>query len=88
MSRDDNLVSTLRSIAGRLDAQLAAIDPIVDAARELQHVADRIKEAVGAPFRPAWADPTVAAHEVASRHRSAIAGMRDELRKLVSVLES
>lgn len=76
----------LLSITDELDAAASAPDALFDAANEMVHAADRIKEAVGAPFRPAWADPAVTARELAAREGSLFRRAAARIRELEAKL--
>lgn len=68
-----------------IDLLLAEAKPSLDlfnAAIEMQHVADRIKEAVGAPYRPVWCDPTITAKELAERDYDTLRKAADEIKML------
>lgn len=86
------------SLEDDLEMAAAPIDKLWSAANAVQQMIDRIKDAVGAPFRPQWADPLQAAKELFAENgsllRSAgreITRLRQEnavLRKEISELET
>lgn len=59
---------------------------LYNAAIEVQHVADKIKEAVGAPYRPAWCDPTITAKALANRDHTILFDAINEITRLRKLL--
>lgn len=74
-------------IVARLEHAAAPIDALWHAANEMAHVADRIKGAVNAPFRPAWADPLQSAKELCAEQGSLLRGYARHVRELHKLLE-
>lgn len=71
-----------RDIIDLLLDQAKPSDDLFHAASEMQRVAARITEAVGAPFRPAWCDPTMNAKALADRDGSILRRAADEIKSL------
>lgn len=72
---DTDIVAALRNAAVPSDAMF-------NACINLQHVADHIRAAVGAPFRPTWAGPTTLAKELSARDSALLCTAADAIERL------
>ena len=76
------------SLADRLEAATAETDKLLQAANDVLQVADRIKDAVGLPYRMPWAQPASEAKEVFTEHRMLLKKSAERIRELSAAVNS